>query len=92
MKKSPSVEIYKFPITALTSITTRVTGLALTGCFISAGVYTLVKPTDSFQIKDPNLKQIVDYTILFPTCYHSLGGIRHFIWELCLGFLILKNH
>ena len=37
MKKiSPHVEIYKFPITAISSITNRVTGLALTGYFLSA--------------------------------------------------------
>ena len=36
MKKiiSPHVNIYKFPITAVSSITNRLTGLALTGLFI----------------------------------------------------------
>ena len=34
MKISPHVNIYKFPITAISSITNRISGLYLTGVFI----------------------------------------------------------
>ena len=38
MKKiSPHVQIYKFPITAISSITNRVTGLGITGMYIGLG-------------------------------------------------------
>ena len=36
---SPHVNIYKFPVTALSSITTRLTGLYLSGLFIAGGIY-----------------------------------------------------
>ena len=37
-KISPHVQIYKFPITAISSITNRVTGLALTGYYLGFGM------------------------------------------------------
>ena len=38
---SPHVNIYKFPLTAVSSITNRLTGLYLTGLFIGSGLYSL---------------------------------------------------
>ena len=38
MKISPHVNIYKFPLTAISSITNRISGLYLTGIFISGGI------------------------------------------------------
>ena len=42
MKKniSPHVNIYRFPITAISSITNRITGVYLTGIFIGSGLQT----------------------------------------------------
>ena len=34
---SPHVQIYKFPLTAITSITNRITGLGITGMYIGLG-------------------------------------------------------
>ena len=45
-KISPHVQIYKFPLTALTSITTRLTGLYLTGIFTTVGIYQFTNNND----------------------------------------------
>ena len=85
MKKiiSPHVNIYKFPITAVSSITNRLTGLALTGLFIGTGISNifnldLIKKYDKLE---KNYKKVINYSVIFPATYHTFGGIRHFIWD-----------
>ena len=85
MKKiiSPHVNIYKFPITAVSSITNRLTGLALTGLFIGTGISNifnldLIKKYDKLE---NNYKKVINYSAIFPATYHTFGGIRHFIWD-----------
>ena len=38
---SPHVQIYRFPVTAVTSIMTRVTGVGLTGLYLAGGTACL---------------------------------------------------
>jgi len=80
---SPHVEIYKFPITALSSITNRVTGLYLTGIFMGSGIVGLVRPTllSDYKELDNKYKNMFEYTILFSSTFHIFGGLRHFIWD-----------
>ena len=42
---SPSLEIYKFPVTAITSIFNRVTGIALSGMFVCGDLFVCLKRT-----------------------------------------------
>jgi len=86
MKKiSPHVQIYKFPVTAISSITNRITGLGLTGMYIGLGTSCLFH--DNFNImkkydeSNSLVKRGVNYLILFPSVYHTYGGLRHFIWD-----------
>ena len=82
-KISPHVQIYRFPITAITSITNRVTGLGLTGIFVGSGLISLAgyDPVEEYKkLKEP-YKTLLNYTVTFPTVYHTYGGIRHFIWD-----------
>ena len=61
MKISPHVQIYKFPITAISSITNRLTGLSLSGFFLVGGLSCLTnknkfllekyKELDKFKMK-----------------------------------------
>tara|TARA_B100000123_G_C25739616_1_gene433168 strand:+ start:168 stop:533 length:366 start_codon:yes stop_codon:yes gene_type:complete len=82
---SPHVEIYKFPITAISSITTRLTGLYLSGLFIGNGLlkltntekYFIDKYNDSSQLE----KTVFHQSIIIPTTYHTYSGIRHFLWD-----------
>jgi succinate dehydrogenase (ubiquinone) cytochrome b560 subunit len=82
-KTSPHVSIYRFPLTAISSITNRATGLALSGLYITSGTAllfdkNLMQEYDKF---NKPIKTIVNYTVLFPSIYHSLGGIRHMVWD-----------
>ena len=84
-KISPHVQIYKFPITAISSIATRITGVGLTGMFIGAGTVCLFNK-DKEVIEQYNkltlpYKKAISYTLLTPTVYHTLGGLRHFVWD-----------
>lgn len=84
MKKiSPHVQIYKFPITAISSITNRVTGLGITGMYIGLGGSLLLNQNvmELYDKAPQPAKSLINYTILFPNIYHTLGGIRHFIWD-----------
>lgn len=82
---SPHVQIYKFPITAISSITNRVTGLALTGYYLGFGMLCFYPKKDELFKKYENLdwkyKKLINYSLIFPTSYHTIGGLRHFIWD-----------
>lgn len=80
---SPHVSIYKFPITALSSITTRLTGLYLSGLFVGSGVCCLagIDSYKTFQKFENYQKQLIKYSIIFPVTYHGISGVRHFLWD-----------
>ena len=85
---SPHLTIYKFPITAISSITNRVTGLAMTGLFIGYGLSKYYsddkfeKKTIQFYNDSNYLTKNLMLTIpTFPTVYHTMGGIRHIILD-----------
>jgi len=82
-KVSPHVQIYKFPIAAISSITNRVTGLGVTGMYIGLGSSLLFNKNvlDLYDKAQQPTKTLINYTILFPNIYHTLGGIRHFVWD-----------
>lgn len=92
---SPHVNIYKFPVTALSSITTRLTGLYLSGLFIVGGVYNLTDQKETLYDKYMKLsdvpKRLFNYSIIFPITYHTYGGIRHFIWDKYPSLLMNKS-
>lgn len=82
---SPHVTIYKFPITAISSITTRVTGVYFTGLFIAGGIAKLTNKDeflyDKYTHLNNTLKTAIHYSVIVPFTYHTYGGIRHFIWD-----------
>ena len=80
---SPHVNIYKFPITAISSIMNRVTGLGITGIYVASGTMLLFNknPVTSYEKLTFYPKTILNYGVIFPTFYHTFGGIRHFIWD-----------
>ena len=82
-KLSPHLNVYKFPITAVSSITTRLTGLSLTGLFIISGVvcYTNINVKQYYNKLDNYTKFLINNSIIFSCTYHTFGGIRHFIWD-----------
>ena len=87
-KLSPHVTIYGFPLTAISSITNRLTGLYLTGLFVGCGIYNLVPDpfkartlTEHWKQMEPSYQKVFHYSIIAPTIYHTFGGLRHFLWE-----------
>ncbi len=80
---SPHVQIYKFPMTATTSILNRITGLALSGMFLAGSavpyIYDDIHPL--YQSLSPKTKQGLHGLLTFPIVYHTFGGIRHFLWD-----------
>ena len=92
---SPHVNIYKFPITAISSIATRITGLGLTGIYVGSGIVCFFDKKDYFKNQYEKLsytnKKFINYSIIGPSVYHSLGGFRHIIWDK-YPEIFLKNN
>lgn len=82
---SPHVSIYKFPVTAISSIATRLSGLYLTGAFVGYGFVKLANKEEMFAKKYEQCSHIqklfLHQMLILPTTYHTFGGIRHFIWD-----------
>jgi succinate dehydrogenase (ubiquinone) cytochrome b560 subunit len=86
---SPHVTIYSFPITALTSITNRATGVALSfGAFGVASIELLNGNGSAMMLMQdigvatgPVLGTMCKFTVAFPLVYHYFGGVRHMAWD-----------
>lgn len=86
---SPHVTIYSFPIAALTSITNRFTGMALSvGAFGIASIELLNGSGSAMMLmQDINASTgavvggVAKFTVAFPLVYHYLGGVRHLAWD-----------
>jgi len=94
---SPFLTIYRWPITMVTSIVHRMTGVALAGGMVVL-VWWLLAAThgigatgilsfDFFNevIQSP-LGQIVLFGFVWSLAYHAVNGIRHLAWDLGYGF------
>ena len=92
-KLSPHLNVYKFPITAVSSITTRLTGLSLTGLFIISGMvcYTNIDYKQYYNKLDNYSKFLINNSIIFSCTYHTFGGLRHFIWDKYPNLLTNKS-
>ena len=92
---SPNIFIYKFPITAISSITNRITGIYLTNLFLFGGLSSLFEYDkillDKYNHSDKNTKKFIDYSIIFSATYHTYGGIRHLIWDKFPHLLTKSN-
>ncbi len=83
-KISPHVTIYKFPLPALSSISNRITGVAMTGLFLGYGIGNLIEPNfnnltnDKFKELSYPLKFGIANVFVLPVTYHTVGGLRHF--------------
>jgi|TARA_B100001250_G_scaffold316444_1_gene278838 succinate dehydrogenase cytochrome b556 subunit len=81
-KLSPHVTIYKFPIAALSSIATRISGVVMSTGFIGLGM--LLITGKNADIKGKFVDKYKPFGIFISTLtlsYHTLGGLRHFILD-----------
>lgn len=84
---SPHISIYKFPITAISSITNRVSGMYITLICLGSSLlcFTNENNKNKFYNIYHNLKDyqktFFNSLILYPFGYHFSGGLRHLIWD-----------
>ena len=89
---SPHLQIYKWQISSLLSITHRIVGLinilAITViCFL---ILSLLLGAESYQIINNFLKSFFGKFIIIGLCwtfsFHILNELRHLAWDLGYGF------
>ena len=89
---SPFVTIYRWPITMVTSITHRVTGVALSAgaVLLAWWLFAVANGPDSFrtfsEAAATPIGQVVIFGFVWSLTFHLLNGIRHLAWDLGYGF------
>jgi succinate dehydrogenase (ubiquinone) cytochrome b560 subunit len=86
---SPHVTIYAFPPVALSSITNRVTGIAMAGAFAGLSTVELLLGSGSAleltqaigSSSSVLVQSAAKFGVAFPITYHYLGALRHFAWD-----------
>ena len=85
---SPHVTIYAFPVGALSSITNRVMGCALSFGAAGLGALEIVGGSGSalYVVQMIGSSGTIvaagaKFSVAFPIAYHYLGGIRHLMWD-----------
>ena len=89
---SPHLQIYRLPLTALLSITHRITGVLLAfGCVLL--ILILAAAADgasSYEAILPHLQswygQLFLLGLVFSLYLHFVNGVRHLIWDVGYGF------
>jgi len=85
---------YVFPITALSSITARVTGVLLSFGMAGVGAGALTGDVSAMiaAIKAyPMLVPPTKFVIAYPLVYHTSAGLRHLYWDYTCKGLDLKS-
>ena len=94
---SPHLSIYEPQITWCGSIANRITGLALSGGLYLWATAYLASPLLGWHLGSASIaaafsglpllaKVALKGTVAFPFAYHSLNGLRHFMWDMGYGF------
>lgn len=84
---SPHLTIYRWPVTMLTSILIRITGIALVVSALLVAWWLLAAATSPayFALADrvitSFLGDVVTLLSLLGLWLHALGGLRHLIWD-----------
>jgi len=85
---SPHVAIYSFPICALASITTRVTGVMLSFGAAGLGLVEIVGGGGAaaglaaeIAASGGVVAAGAKFAVAWPVAYHYLGGVRHMVWD-----------
>ena len=89
---SPHLTIYRWPVTMATSITHRMTGIALSAGTIVVAWWLIAAASgpEAYDVFATAAQSIAGKVVLFgltwSLCYHLLSGIRHLGWDLGYGF------
>ena len=88
---SPHLQIYRLPLAALLSISHRITGVLLTAAavvlalLIAAAAYAPGLWQAAMTGLQHPLGQILLIAWTFALAFHLCTGIRHLIWDACIG-------
>ena len=89
---SPHLTIYRPQMSSISSILVRITGVSLALGFILIITWLLAASTNVYYFDCINsiltswFGIVVLIGSVWALCYHSLGGIRHLIWDMGFGF------
>ena len=89
---SPFLTIYRWPVTMMTSISHRATGVALSvGALVLAWwLVSISNGPEGWQsfhgIMDTPLGLLVLFGLAWSLVFHFLNGVRHLAWDLGYGF------
>ncbi|TDH67273.1 hypothetical protein CCR75_003362 [Bremia lactucae] len=83
---SPHVEIYKFPVTAISSIANRFSAMGISAAFVGGSALALLGADVpaliySAQNNIPLFAPISKALVAFPVSYHMLSGLRQSLWD-----------
>jgi succinate dehydrogenase / fumarate reductase cytochrome b subunit len=91
---SPHLQIYSWPVTMMTSITHRLTGIALSvgTAFLAWWLIALASGPDAYgpfqEVAHSIIGQIILFGFVWSLAFHLLNGIRHLAWDLGYGFKV----
>ncbi len=89
---SPHLQIYRLPLTAVLSISHRLTGVMLVGGLIVISLVLMVAVTwpQGFSGFQKGLQsapgQILLWLFIYALFFHLCHGIRHLLWDRLWGF------
>lgn len=89
---SPHLQVYRWPVTMLTSIAHRSTGVAIAAgaVLVTAWLVATAAGPDVFGMMREVLTSIFGRIVLFgftlALVFHLLNGIRHLAWDTGAGF------
>ena len=90
---SPHLTIYRWPVTMMTSITHRATGMALTGgaLILAWWLVAISNGLDGgyqqfMALAASPLGMLVLFGATWSLAYHFFNGLRHLAWDLAYGF------
>ena len=89
---SPHLQIYRPTISMIMSIMHRLTGLGLYFgvSFLMIWFFSIILGPDYYQkfsvILSMPIVQVIFFIVTWAFFHHLFGGIRHFIWDIGLGF------
>ena len=88
---SPHLQVYRPQLTSITSILTRITGNALIVAALMIVWWLLAASTGPEYFAFANgfvtswFGDLVMFLSLWALWYHTLGGIRHLVWDYAIG-------
>ena len=91
---SPHLGIYRWPVTMATSITHRMTGVALAGgtLLIAWWLIAVAYGPETFAFFNSTMSTLLGQIVLFgfawSLAYHFVNGIRHLAWDFGYGFAV----